>query len=75
LPSVFSPITRKRACCNDTGRSWPPRTQHGVLTCCKSLCFWGGDSSLHVTGAAGKTARSARLPPCHQRPADPSCRS
>jgi hypothetical protein len=26
-----------------------PRAQHGVLTCCKSLCFVGGNSSLHMT--------------------------
>src|SRR5882724_1758749 len=37
-----------RVCWNDSRRFWPPRAQHGVLTCCKSLCFWDGNSSLHM---------------------------
>ena len=38
-----------RASSDDSGGFRRPRAQHGVLTCCKSLCFVGWNSSLHMT--------------------------
>ena len=53
-----------RVCWNDSRRFWPPRAQHGVLTCCKSLCFWVGNSSLHGPPDGGLTAPSVPQRPC-----------
>ena len=62
-----------RASWNDTGRFWPPRAQHGVLTCCKSLCFVGPEQFL--TYPASMSVCPSYWPVCSAKAARSCCKS